>query len=132
MTGAPTPANGLLTDTLVLSAGCHSGYNIVDSAAVIGQTDPYDWTQAMAQQNAVLIGGTGYQYGDTDFLEYSERLYLGIAQRLREGPRRRRRDRRSRWARRSRSPSRTTWPASRRSRASTRRPCSRRRCTACR
>ena len=40
----------------------------------------------MAQQQAVLIGGTGYQYGDTDFLEYSERLYLGITQRLREGP----------------------------------------------
>ena len=40
----------------------------------------------MAQQHAVLIGGTGYQYGDTDFLEYSERLYLDIARRLREGP----------------------------------------------
>ena len=39
----------------------------------------------MAQQQAVLIGGTGYQYGDTDFLEYSERLYLDVARRLREG-----------------------------------------------
>ena len=34
----------------------------------------------MAQQHAVLIGGTGYQYGDTDFLEYSERLYLDLAE----------------------------------------------------
>jgi hypothetical protein len=74
-----------LTDTLVLSAGCHSGYNIVDDAEVVGQTNPYDWAQRMAQQHAVLIGGTGYQYGDTDFLEYSERLYVDIAQRLREG-----------------------------------------------
>ena len=49
-------------------------------------TNPYDWTQRMAQQHAVLIGGTGYQYGDTDFLEYSERLYLDIARRLHEGP----------------------------------------------
>ena len=48
-------------------------------------TDTDDWTQRMAQQHALLIGGTGYQYGDTDFLEYSERLYLGIATRLREG-----------------------------------------------
>ena len=32
----------------------------------------------------MLIGGTGYQYGDTDFLEYSERLYLDIARRLHE------------------------------------------------
>ena len=45
-----------------------------------------DWSQRFAQQNALLIGGTGYQYGDSDFLEYSERLYAGIARRLREGP----------------------------------------------
>ena len=63
----------------MLSAGCHSGYNIVDDAAVPDQTNPNDWAQRMAQQQAVLIGGTGYQYGDTDFLEYSERLYLDIA-----------------------------------------------------
>ena len=63
----------------MLSAGCHSGYNIVDDAAIDGQTNPPDWAQRMAQQHAVLIGGTGYQYGDTDFLEYSERLYLDIA-----------------------------------------------------
>ena len=36
-----------------------------------------DWSQRFAQQHALLIGGTGYQYGDSDFLEYSERLYLG-------------------------------------------------------
>ena len=71
----------------MLSAGCHSGYNIVDNAAVPNQTNPNDWAQRMAQQQAVLIGGTGYQYGDTDFLEYSERLYLDIARRLREGTR---------------------------------------------
>jgi hypothetical protein len=82
---APTVAPGALTDTLVLSAGCHSAYNIVDNAAVPGQTNPNDWAQRMAQQQAVLIGGTGYQYGDTDFLEYSERLYLDVARRLREG-----------------------------------------------
>ncbi len=77
---------GILENTIVLSAGCHSGYNIVDGAGVPGVTNTADWTQRMAQQHAVLIGGTGYQYGDTDFLEYSERLYLDIARRLREGP----------------------------------------------
>ncbi|WP_151083239.1 hypothetical protein [Nocardioides cynanchi] len=81
-----TPDEHALTDTLVLSAGCHSGYNIVDGAAVPGVTNTYDWTQAMADQHAVLIGGTGYQYGDSDFTEYSERLYLDIARRLHEGP----------------------------------------------
>ena len=77
---------GALANTLVLSAGCHSGYNIVDGAAVPDVTNPFDWTQRMAQQHAVLVGGTGYQYGDTDFLEYSERLYLDLARRLHEGP----------------------------------------------
>ena len=74
-----------LKNTIVLSAGCHSGYSIVDGAAT-STTNSFDWTQRMAQQHAVLIGGTGYQYGDTDFLEYSERLYLNIARRLHEGP----------------------------------------------
>ena len=32
-----------------------------------------------------LIAGTGYQYGDTDFLEYSERLYRNFARELRAG-----------------------------------------------
>ena len=81
----PAMAPNALKDTLVLSAGCHSGYNIVDNAQIEGVTNPNDWAQRMAQQQAVLIGGTGYQYGDTDFLEYSERLYLDVARRLREG-----------------------------------------------
>ena len=69
---------GHLKNTLVLSAGCHSGYNIVDRDAIVGVTEKNDWTQRMAQQGALLVGGTGYQYGDTDFLEYSERLYLEL------------------------------------------------------
>ena len=82
-TGDPTANAGKLTDALVMSAGCHSGYTIVDGEAVT--TDRYDWTQAMAQQQAVLLGGTGYQYGDTEFLEYSERIYLNVARQLRRG-----------------------------------------------
>ena len=70
----------------MLSAGCHSGYNIVDRDAIVGVTEKNDWTQRMAQQGALLVGGTGYQYGDTDFLEYSERLYLELARRLHEAP----------------------------------------------
>jgi hypothetical protein len=73
-----------LKNTVVLSAGCHSGYNIVNSAGTAG-TNPFDWTERLAQQHAVLIGGTGYQYGDSDFLEYSERVYLDVANRLHEG-----------------------------------------------
>ena len=77
------------TNSIVFSAGCHSGYNIVDGDAIPGVTLPLDWAQAFAQKRATLIAGTGYQYGDTDFLEYSERLYRNFARQLRAGTRRR-------------------------------------------
>ena len=73
------------TNSIVLSAGCHSGYNIVDGDIIPGVTLPLDWAQAFAQKKATLIAGTGYQYGDTDFLEYSERLYANLAKQLRAG-----------------------------------------------
>src|SRR4029453_2741171 len=74
-----------LTNSIVFSAGCHSGYNIVDGDAVPGVTVPLDWAQAFASKKATLIAGTGYQYGDTDFLEYSERIYSNFARQLRAG-----------------------------------------------
>ncbi len=73
------------TNSIVFSAGCHSGYNIDDTDAVPGVTATVDWTQAFARKKATLIAGTGYQYGDTDFLEYSERIYSGFAKQLRYG-----------------------------------------------
>ena len=74
------------TNSLVFSAGCHSGYNIVDSDAVPGVTQPLDWAQTFARKRATLVAGTGYQYGDTDFIEYSERIYANFAKQLRTGP----------------------------------------------
>jgi choice-of-anchor C domain-containing protein len=70
-------------NALVFSAGCHAGYNLVDTDAIFGVTFPLDWAQAFARQKATLVAGTGYQYGDTEFLEYSERLYLNFAKELR-------------------------------------------------
>ena len=78
-----SPVN--LVNSIVFSAGCHSGYNLVDGDAVQGVTQPLDWAQAFARKRATLIAGTGYQYGDTDFLEYSERLYRDFARQLRAG-----------------------------------------------
>jgi choice-of-anchor C domain-containing protein len=73
------------TNSIVFSAGCHAGYNIVDSDAIDGVTQKLDWPQAFAQKGATLIAGTGYQYGDTEFIEYSERLYKNFARQLRAG-----------------------------------------------
>jgi hypothetical protein len=74
-----------LKNAIVFSTGCHSGYTIVDGDIVPDLTLPLDWTQAFAQKQATLIAGTGYQYGDTDFLEYSERIYGDFARELRTG-----------------------------------------------
>jgi hypothetical protein len=75
-----------LENALVFSAGCHSGYNLVDDEALPGASLPLDWAQAFAQKRSILVAGTGYQYGDTDFLEYSERLYRDFSRELRAGP----------------------------------------------
>ena len=72
----------LLEKTIVFSAGCHAGYNIVNEHAVQGTTQPLDWAQAFAQKKVTLIAGTGYQYGDTDFLAHSERIYAEFARQL--------------------------------------------------
>ncbi|MEO8265760.1 MAG: Ig-like domain repeat protein, partial [Ilumatobacteraceae bacterium] len=76
----------VLTNSLVISAGCHAGYNLLDADAVPGLTQGVpDWPEAMAKQRATLIAGTGYQYADTDFLAYSAKLYGLLATQLRNG-----------------------------------------------
>jgi Bacterial Ig-like domain (group 3) len=76
---------GAFTNSLVFSAGCHSGYNLVDADGVPGLTLGLDWAQEMAQQKAILIAGTGYQYADTNFLAYSAKIYTMFAAELRAG-----------------------------------------------
>lgn len=65
----------LFTNSLVISSGCHSGYNIVDPDA-LPTTKSVDWVQSLARAGAETIGSTGYAYGDTDFMKYTE-LILG-------------------------------------------------------
>ncbi len=73
------------SNVVVFSEGCHSGYNTVDRDAIpIPLVEP-DFPQAFAQQHATVIAGSGYQYGDTDFIEYGERLYLEFSKQLRTG-----------------------------------------------
>ncbi|MEZ5596541.1 MAG: hypothetical protein R3E84_09140 [Pseudomonadales bacterium] len=74
-----------LVNSLIFSNGCHSGYNVVNGEVKQGVTLPLDWAQAFARKGATFIGGTGYQYGDTEFVEFGERLYLEFARQLRTG-----------------------------------------------
>jgi pentapeptide MXKDX repeat protein len=88
-------SNADMTNSVIFSAGCHAGYNTVDDHGlnildqdgnVIVTRGP-DWAQAFAGKGATLVAGTGYQYGETDFLEYSERIYLEFSRQLRRvGP----------------------------------------------
>ncbi len=83
-----TAASGIdMNNTLIFSSGCHSGYNLVDPHGNLIPDFEVDWPQAFAQRGAYFIGGTGYQYGDSDLTEYAERLYLTFSQELRSpGP----------------------------------------------
>ncbi|MEZ4559928.1 MAG: hypothetical protein R2854_26385 [Caldilineaceae bacterium] len=74
-----------LRNAVVFSGGCHSGYNIVNAHGIPGVSAEPDWAQAFAAKGALLIAGTGYQYGDTDFVEYGERLYQQFSRELRRG-----------------------------------------------
>ncbi len=75
-----------LVNAIVFGAGCHVGYNTVDRHAYPDVTQFPDWSQAFARkQVTAFVGGTGYQYGDTEFIEYNERLYLEFARQLRTG-----------------------------------------------
>ncbi|HTW20067.1 MAG TPA: Ig-like domain repeat protein [Mycobacteriales bacterium] len=75
----------LFKNTLVISAGCHAGYNIQDQDGVPGVTLGLDWPEEFGSAGATLISGTGYQYGDTDFVAYSDKLYTDVAQQLHAG-----------------------------------------------
>ena len=74
-----------MANTVVFSAGGHAGYNVVNEHGIAGVTREPDWAQAFARKGATLIAGTGYQAGDTEFIEYAERLYLNFSQQLRIG-----------------------------------------------
>ena len=79
------------TNSLVFSAGCHSGYNLVDGDGVPGLTLGLDWAQEMAQQKAILVAGTGYQYADTNFLALQREALHAVRARVAGRPGRHRR-----------------------------------------
>ena len=70
---------------VVFSMGCHSGLNVSDLIAPSPTADQakrlLDWPQAFADQGAgVYVANTGYGYGDTDVVAYSEELMSRFAQ----------------------------------------------------
>ncbi|HLI50367.1 MAG TPA: right-handed parallel beta-helix repeat-containing protein, partial [Thermomicrobiaceae bacterium] len=74
-----------MVNEIIISAGCHSGYNTVNSDGIPTVTWEPDWPEAFAEKQATLIAGTGYQYGDTDLTKYSDLLYVDFAKELAGG-----------------------------------------------
>ncbi|MFP5342864.1 MAG: hypothetical protein ACLGIJ_08075 [Candidatus Limnocylindria bacterium] len=74
-----------LMNALVFSIGCHAGYNLVDAHGISGVTQTADWAQVLGRKGATLVAGTGFQYGDDELIEYSERIYAEFAHQLRVG-----------------------------------------------
>ncbi|MEP7190041.1 MAG: hypothetical protein ABI901_12690, partial [Roseiflexaceae bacterium] len=64
--------------SLLYSVGCHSGLNVLTDAINGGAPARYsaDFPQAVLKQGGNWIGNTGYGYGDSDLIGYSERLAL--------------------------------------------------------
>ena len=51
--------------------GCHSGLSVSD--ITIGRTNQ-DWAQTLGRQGSLYIGNTGFGYGDTETVAYTEQL----------------------------------------------------------
>jgi hypothetical protein len=74
-----------LTNTIVFSPGCHSGYNVPASVVPPWFEPKPDFPQVFARRGATLIANTGYQYGSAYSVDYGERLYLEFSRALRTG-----------------------------------------------
>jgi hypothetical protein len=77
------PAGG----SLLFNLGCHGGLNVpAVSVALASETERLgDWPQRAAGRGALTVGNTGYGYGDTETVAYSERLIAEFARNVGSG-----------------------------------------------
>ncbi len=80
----PAPTTGgvdPLAKGLFFSMGCHAGLSVSD-IEVGASPDSVDWSQAFSGRGAQWIANTGFGYGDTELVAYSERLMALFAKSL--------------------------------------------------
>ncbi|MCB0034362.1 MAG: thrombospondin type 3 repeat-containing protein, partial [Anaerolineales bacterium] len=70
---------------LIFSVGCHAGLNVYDGGTQISFTG-LDYAQVFARQGSTFLGNTGFGYGDSDLLAYSERLMLNFTEEIGYNP----------------------------------------------
>lgn len=70
--------------TIMFTIGCEGGLNVPDTLVGAPTADEAaslaDWPQTATGKGAVYTGNTGYGYGDTDAIAYSERVYAYYAE----------------------------------------------------
>jgi hypothetical protein len=80
---AALPASDLrFRNALFLSMGCHAAYSIVDPDGIPNLTQTLAWAEALNARGATVVGGTGYGYADTEFVQYSELVISNTAKAL--------------------------------------------------
>jgi hypothetical protein len=78
-TVAANALTGALNGRVLFTVGCHSGLPVSD--VIVGNTA--DWAETIGGGKlAHWVGQTGYGYGDTDTVAYSEQLMRFLAQNL--------------------------------------------------
>jgi hypothetical protein len=85
-----TTADVTTRSQLLFTIGCHGGFNLPDTiGGPIAAGDvkrQRDWPQAYSQiRTAVYVANSGFGYGDTKIVDFSERLMRGFARNLNTG-----------------------------------------------
>ena len=75
------PSDDRFANGLFFSMGCHGGLSVSDIELGVS-ADSVDWAQAFSGRGAQWIANTGFGYGDTELVAYSERLMALFAKEL--------------------------------------------------
>ena len=73
-------STGDLSGAVIFSVGCHAGLNVPENA-----TSPVDLAEAFAAKQVNYVGNTGFGWGSTMGVRFSEKLLQNYAQELLKG-----------------------------------------------
>lgn len=76
-----------LEGRVLFSMGCHSGTSAPDFYLGVSGDAALDWPQAFAQLRSVWVANSGYGYGDTAAVAYSEKLMARFSALINSGER---------------------------------------------
>ena len=75
------PSDDRFANGLFFSMGCHGGLSVSDIELGVS-ADSVDWSQSFSGRGVQWIANTGFGYGDTELVSYSERLMALFAKEL--------------------------------------------------